>query len=67
MVTCLPTDPLRAAALAVTLAPADMDRAALNDACILVLTRGHTLGPDASRAIAAARRLSNAIARGDLA
>ena len=67
MVTCLPTDPLRAAALAVRLTPRDMDVPALREACTLVLNRGHELGLDAQTAIANARRVADTIDRGMLA
>lgn len=65
MVTCLPTDPLRMAALAVTLASNDIPVAELREHCITIRLQGHLL-PDSSTVIAAARRLETCIDLGHL-
>lgn len=67
MVAILPTDPVRAAALAVHLKPRHMSPADLRAACTTVLTRGHELGHDALTWTAKARTLADTIDRGLLA
>lgn len=66
MVAILHMDPVRAAALAVHLAPPHMSPADLRAACSTVLIHGHKLH-DAADCIAAARRLADTIDRGHLA
>lgn len=61
MVNLLPTNPLTAAELAVTLCPRDMPIAALRDACVTVQTKSHD-----TTALAHARRVARAIDEGTL-
>lgn len=67
MVAILPSDPVRAAALAIHIMPRDMSVTDLRAACTTVLTDGDRLGHDALIWIAKARRLADSIDRGELA